>query len=291
MILKRIMSDADGEKLRGTFLKENNVKILVNSDCDGYSTEGELLFKFRKSVMPFDKLKLGYESFKGSIQKTEGRGMAAGKPFKRILKTGERAGQESNTTISNFVDSGNVGFMDKPASGRNAFCRKTAFAREYFDKFKAGIPFVQEVDRLYKELCPEHYKRQEAIARGTNRNYVIGNTAFTTVTVNRNFQTAVHKDSGDFVNGFGNLCVYREGSFDGAYFCLPEFGVGIDMQNTDMLFVDVHRWHANTPFFNCSSDYLRVSFVMYYRENMILCKQPSEELRAIKIERGGLGKL
>jgi hypothetical protein len=171
------------------------------------------------------------------------------------------------------------------------YCRKTAFARQYFDEFQQGIPFVKKIDELYAELCPAYYARQKQIASATNRNYVIAETSFTTVTVNRNFQTAVHKDSGDFMQGFGNLCVYREGCYEGCYFCLPEYAVAIDLQNTDMLFVDVHRWHGNTPFINTSEDYLRISFVMYYRENMISCKSPSEELARVKKDRGGFYRL
>jgi hypothetical protein len=171
------------------------------------------------------------------------------------------------------------------------YCRKTAFARDYFEKFQEGIPFVKHIDDLYKELCPEHYAKQKAIAEGTNKNYVIGDTSFTTVTVNRNFATAVHKDAGDYPEGFGNLIIYREGHYEGSYFCLPEYGVGIDMQNQDVLFADVHSWHGNTPYENTSEDFMRIAFVMYYREYMYQCKSPSEELFETKMRETGFLKL
>lgn len=279
---------------------------LVTSDADGYSSKGELLFRFRKNVIPFDILKAGYDHFKFGIMLTEARGAAAGESFKRTRSDGST----TNTTVNQHVETGAVGYMDQNAMVR--YCRKTALTSRYFEDFKQGIPFVKEVDRLYKELCPEHYARQIAIARGTNRNYVIEDTSFTTVTVNRNFQTAVHKDTGDFPRGFGNLAVYREGDWDGSYFTLPQYRVGIDMQNCDILFVDVHKWHGNTPFVNFNpapTDFssrvnhpmkdkytwdgndLRFSFVMYYREYMINCKQPSQELKDTQIEQGGFLKL
>lgn len=275
------MSDKQGEKLKQKFLDESYFDTLITEDCDGYDTHGNLLFKFRKNVIPMDILKQGYEGFKGSITWTEGRGTASGGSFKRIRKDGSVA----NTTVGNFVQSGAVGYMDRNALVH--YCRKTAFTHQYFDKFKTGLPFVHEVDRLYKELCPEYYTKQKAIAEGTNKNYVIENTAFTTVTVNRNFQTAVHKDAGDFPDGFGNLCVYREGSFEGAHFCLPQYRVAVELQNCDMLFVDVHKWHGNTPFRNTSEDYLRIAFVMYYREYMYECKAPKDELFHTKMKEGG----
>lgn len=285
MQLKLLMTAQQSEKLNKQFIDESHISTLINYDCDGYDTHGKLLFKFRKNVIPLDVLKRGVESFKDSIENTEGRGAASGSSHKRVLQDGT----VSNITVGNYVESGNVGYMDRSAMIK--YCRTTAFAKTYFEKFQAGIPFVQYVDGLYKQLCPEHYARQRAIADATNRNYVIEGTSFTTVTVNKNFRTAVHKDAGDFIDGFGNLCCYREGHYQGCYFCLPEYGAGFDLQNGDMLFVDVHKWHGNTPFINADPDFLRISFVMYYRANMIDCKQPSEELKNIQHSTGNFFKI
>lgn len=266
-------------------MNEDNYDLLITEDADGYDLSGNMLFRFRKNAIPYEVLKNGYDNFKDSINWTEGRGIASGGSFKRPRKDGTL----SKTTVGYQVQSGNVGYMDENAMVR--YCRKTAFARNYFDKFTAGIPFVEYIDKLYKELCPAHYAKQIAIAKGTNRNYRIGETSFTTVTVNRNFQTAVHQDSGDLPDGFGNLCVYREGHYEGAYLVLPEYRVAIDLQNTDMLFMDVHKWHGNTAFKNQSEDYLRVAFVMYYREYMYKCASPEDELKRVKMDTGGFLKL
>jgi hypothetical protein len=231
--------------------------------------------------MPLETLMLGVNSFKDSIEVTESRGYASGSSHKRIRKDGS----VSNITVGNKVESGSVGYMDSSAMVK--YCRKTAFAKNYFDKFKQGIPVVQFVDNKYKELCPAHYAKQKAIADGTNKNYIIDDTSFTTVTVNKNFRTAVHQDAGDYPDGFGNLIAYREGDWTGGYFCLPQYKVAIDLQNTDMLFVDVHQWHGNTDFINTDENFLRISFVLYYREYMYKCKQPAEELLNMKMDKTG----
>lgn len=280
--LKRKLDDKQAAKLKTKYLDKRHYDILITNDADGYDANtGQLLFRFRKNAIPFETLKQGYESFKGSIELTESRGAASGSSHKRIRKDGS----VSNITVGNKVESGSVGYMDKNAMVH--YCRKTAFAKKYFDDFKAGVPFVQYVDKLYNELCPEHYAKQKAIALGTNQNYVIDGTSFTTVTVNKNFRTAVHKDAGDYQEGFGNLIVYREGNYGGGYFVLPEYGVAVDLHNTDILFVDVHKWHGNTEYTNCSDDWLRISFVMYYREYMYKCKQPAEELHQVKMDKTG----
>lgn len=280
--LKKLLTTQQVERLKATFLDDTCYDKVIDNDCDGYDlASGQLLFKFRKNVIPMDILESGVNAFKDSIQLTDGRGTASGGNHLRVRKDGT----VSNISISNKVHSGNVGYMD--AGAMVHYCRKTAFARDYFQKFKLGIPFVEFVDNKYKELCPEHYAKQIAIAKGTNTNYRIGETSFTTVTVNKNFQTAVHQDAGDYPDGFGNLCVYRKGQYDGSYFVLPEYRIAIDMHSTDLLFVDVHKWHGNTPFKNCSPDHLRIAFVMYYREYMMMCKQPNEELFNIKMKETG----
>jgi hypothetical protein len=279
--LKKQLTDEQSEKLKGKYLTDKNYDLLITEDADGYDLNGNLLFRFRKNAIPLETLKLGVNSFKDSIEVTESRGYASGSSHKRIRKDGS----VSNITVGNKVESGSVGYMDSSAMVK--YCRKTAFAKNYFDKFKQGIPFVQYIDKKYKELCPNHYAKQKAISDGTNRNYIIEDTCFTTVTVNKNFRTAVHQDAGDYPDGFGNLIAYREGGWSGGYFCLPQYKVAIDLQNTDVLFVDVHKWHGNTDFVNTDDNFLRISFVLYYREYMYKCKQPAEELLNMKMDKTG----
>lgn len=287
--LKRVMSEEKAALLKGKFLKEEKhiLHPIIREDTDAYDLSGNMLFRFRKNVIPIDVLMQGVDNFKYSIELTEGRGITSGSSHKRILKDGT----VSKITVGNKVLSGNVGFMDSNAMV--SYCRLTAFGRRHFEKYEKGIPFVKRIDELYKQLCPEHYSTQKMFAEATNPSYVIGDTAFTTVTVNQDFRTACHQDSGDLPDGFGNLIAYREGNWSGCYFTLPEWGVGIELKNGDALFVDVHKWHGNTEFKNFDENKgdKRISFVLYYREQMIKCKSPSEELKTIKKDKNGYYRL
>lgn len=287
LTLKRLYTDKQAEKkFKGKFLQPEDCKLLITEDCDGYDATGKMLFKFRKAVLPVDLLKLGIDSFRNSIELTESRGVTSGSSHKRIRKDGS----VSKITVGNKVLSGAVGFADPVAMVH--YCRKTGFTRKYFEQYTQGIPFVKAIDNLYAELCPKHYAVQKMYALGTNQNYVIADTSFTTVTVNKDFITAVHKDAGDLPEGFGNLIAHRTGNWGGCYFTLPEFGAGFDLQNGDVLFVDVHRWHGNTPFINWDAATCeRVSFVLYYREMMIKCHSPEEELTQTKIKENGFFRL
>ena len=104
------------------------------------------------------------------------------------------------------------------------------------------------------------------------------------MTVNKNWQTAVHQDAGDFPDGLGNLTVLEAGDYTGGYFCLPQYRVAVDVRNYDCLLADVHTWHGNTPIIPVKPGrrFVRLSLVMYYRNDMIFCGSVEEELARAK---------
>lgn len=284
IVAKKTMTDAEAASLQAKYVDETMYTTVIEEDCDGYDVYGNLLFRFRKNLLSEEILELGYNSFKKSIQKTEGRGMASGGYFKRILEDGTLG----KRNVSNLVESGNVGYMDARGEPQQNFCRLTQFGKSHFDLFKAGWPFVKEIDRLYSELIPDAYERQKKYAKATNPSYIIDDTSFTTVTVNRSFRTAIHQDAGDLKKGFGNLIVHENGSYTGGYFTMPQYGIAVDVRNTDVLFADVHQWHGNTEMklVDGFDEIFRVSFVLYYREMMYKCDRPEEQLKNLKQSNG-----
>ena len=86
--------------------------------------------------------------------------------------------------------------------------------------------------------------------------------------MNKNFQTGIHKDAGDFKDGFGNLTVLQNGDYEGAYTVFPQYGVGIDVREGDFLAMDVHEYHANTSIILKDDKSARISFVCYLRNSI-----------------------
>ena len=294
-----------GEHLATHLLGDDSFDTLIDSDTDAYDQEtGELLFKFRKGIIPKLVAKRAADVLFKHKFSSDNRGTAGGDIVENLAKgkvdkaleakiKNSKAAQAGRTqyknikkdgTISkqgraNDISSGIIGYYDRYP--RIPYCRLTAFNQNHFERWKEVYPLVKFVDNCFKELIPEKYKLQRAEADATSQDFVIPNTAFSTVTVNQNWQTAVHKDKGDFEEGFGNLVALRRGKFEGGYFVLPEWRIAIDMQNCDCLLVNVHKWHGNTPIKTISKDALRVSTVMYYRKKMIDCGTHEEErLRA-----------
>ncbi len=279
------LTDEQTKKLSGTLLTDKDYNKLFTSDVDVYDEEtGQCIAKFRKRVIPANIAEAAYLNLKKAAKPTNNRGGSLGQKDEKGNSTRyaiKKDGTRSKTNASDAAaNSGIIGYFDRNA--RFPYCRQTAFNIQEFDKFKKAYPIIKFVDAKYAELMPEHYAKQRAVADGTSSDFTIHNTAFTTVTVNKNWQTAVHTDKGDFAEGFGNLVVLRKGRYTGGYFVLPKWGVAFDMQNCDLLLTDVHQWHGNTPIHKIDEDATRVSLVMYYRENMIHCGTGDEEAQIAK---------
>lgn len=284
-----LMTEKESDEWEGRFLVREDCKTLITYDADVYDKEsGKCLAKFRKGLIPGSICDSAYKNLYKAATETDSRGIAGGKDETgrassyRILKNGRRSNQ---TIAKNFTNSGIAGFYDRTT--RFPYCRLTAFTHHHMDKFKEAYPMIKFVDNLYNDLMPKEYARQRAVADDTSQDFIIPNTAFSTITVNRNYITAVHKDSGDFKGGFGNLVALRKGKYDGCYLTLPRWGVGFDLQNKDVLLMDVHQWHGNTPMTNKDTNATRLSLVMYYRENMIKCGTAQQELNRAKKRKKG----
>lgn len=291
----RIKKAFNGEFLMGEFLNEKHFTTLINYDCDVYDINGKLLAKFRKNILNKENLLTAIECLKPSISLQEGRGIASGKvdisktryrnrdvhtvegfKLQGVLKDGRKGKMKFGNQFFGSI----VGFMDRTVM--MPFCRKTQYTRDNLEKFEKATEYIKEVSDFYKKLIPKNWHIQNEYAKATNKNYIIKDTVFTTVTINKDWQTAVHKDTGDLEKGFGNLSCYKTNGIKGGYFVLPEWKVAFDLDNCDLLLVDVHQWHGNTEIIKETEQDERISFVMYYRENMIKCLSPSNELERVK---------
>ena len=212
-----------------------------------------------------------------------------------ILKIIQCQGGVSKMKVNNQVASNPIGFYEAGKNFADLPCRLTHFTRTNFAKYNEGMPFIKRIDTLFHDMAPEAYEKQRARA-DTKPHLKIPDTAFSTVTINRNFRTAMHRDAGDFREGFGNLTVIEQGSYHGGHTVFPQFGVGINLRSGDFVAMDVHQWHANTPLYETEEDrehnetlesdfkdnpevgtagiyqkYTRISFVCYLREKIATC--------------------
>ena len=240
LVLKPQMTDKEIEAKEGTYFDGKNFQI-IDQDADVYGLvngQKQLLAKFRKNVFPKDTTDLGWESFYRAAAASRSRGAAAG-PIKakskywktrKLVETNgwwaryKSGNKTSKMRVNNPVFSSVVGYFEATPFMKLP-CRLTTYTQNYFEDYKKGLPFIEAIDKEFKHLVPQAHAKQYKRIHGTPT-YQIKDTAFSSVTINRNFRTALHKDAGDFKDGYGNLTVLERGKYHGAKLSFPSLAWG-----------------------------------------------------------------
>jgi len=322
IVVKKVMTDEEIADKEGTYFDEKGIKI-YDEDVDIYAEidgKKQLLAKLRKQVIDPETIKTGWEGFWITAAPSRNRGAAAGpidvkgKYWAKKRPTeikGWSAKYNLNGTVSkmrvnNNVFSSVLGYFDATPFMKLP-CRLTSYTIRYWKYYKHGLPFIHAIDTCFKTLVPDRYALQRKAAEEKPLLH-IPNTAFSSVTLNRNFRTALHQDAGDFRQGYGNLSVIERGKYHGGYTLMPQFGVGFDVRTGDFLAMDVHQWHCNTELYETEEDkkynktlprihkddletgtlgaekpFSRVSFVCYLRENLRKCNNSETRKQFKKI--------
>lgn len=291
----------DADHLAGTKLDESHYDVLLGGDepCDVFKPDGSPLVKYRPRWFSEELCWAVLPACRKAATKTNNRGMAAGdltkvelgtyRPIAAHSKTHFRTIKEdgtiSNTTRGGEVESGIVGYFDR--SARFPFCRQTSFLVSQAASWRRFLPYIERADEGFREFMPDRWAAQREYANRTATDWVIPQSTFTTVTVNKNFQTATHKDAGDLHAGFGVMSCLRNDKYDGAYLVFPAYRVAVDYGHGCLCLADVHEWHSNTGFKRMRVGYERITLVFYYREKMIHCKSAREEVEWAKNRKKG----
>ena len=175
----------------------------------------------------------------------------------------------SDTTYANPVFSGIAGWFDRYP--RIPYGRATSYTQNSFEKFKMSFPFLQSLNRGFKDLLPWRWQNQKSAIDKIDPAFYVSDTVFTTITVNKTFRTAAHYDAGDFSDGLSNLLVLsNNGNYSGGYLVFPEYRIAVNVRPGDLLLVNNHEiMHGNTPIVTHDEEAERISLVCYLREKML----------------------
>ena len=298
-IVTKKFTDDYMKRKEAHYFTDKDFDIILNQDADVYYYDEnhikKVLLKFRKNVIPSQLSYKVFDSFhKASLVKHDNRGASAGLLKREKLPNyvgklvntspgGFRTGyigkftkRKHKSLVSNYAQSNIVGYYDKADRnlGKGApSCRLTSFTEKQASKWENALPFIKEMDKCFQRLNPKEHRKQKL--RAKKNNFHIKDTAFSTLTINNNWQTALHVDDGDYKEGFGNLCVVEKGNYKGGYTGFPQFGVAANVRTGDYLSMDVHHWHCNTPL--KGKNFNRLSLVAYLREKMIKCNKNTKK--------------
>jgi len=173
------------------------------------------------------------------------------------------------TTYANGVMSGIAGWFDRYP--RIPFGRATSYTAREPEKFAMAYPFLQSLAQGFKDLLPWRYNNQMEAAKKLDPRFLVPETPFTTVTVNKSFRTACHYDAGDLTAGLSNLLTLtNNGNYKGCHLVAPEYRVAVNPRPGDLLLINNHEvMHGNTQIELLDEEAERISLVVYFREKML----------------------
>jgi len=267
------ISTTELEKKVGRVITENDYNVVATGPTMITKPNGDPLMIYLPKAIPEDMADQAYEVLHTIKAKTDNRGLASGtNPINKGSRT-----PNDHQVRSHLVMSSIIGNFD-PMGGRHPYCRTTAWTGSNADEFSALFPAFEWCGELFKAYKPDRYAVQMKYVNGTKRDWRIGQTPFSTMTVNNTYPTGVHKDVGDLHEGFSNLFTLRRGDYTGGVLTFPEYRIAVDMQDRDLILMDAHEWHGNTAIDVRSEDAERISCVLYYRTRMAQCGTMEEEI-------------
>jgi len=287
------------------YLHENQIELkkfytcvnIIREDCDLYNIDnGELIFSFKKNVISKEHYDLDEKIITYASSYSNNRGDAAGitnikdlqkgmehwknHPVEVIDKHGNPLPEDHQQTTSfikmkngeinkrkrsNQAMSNSIGGYDKS----NVYpCRLTNWTKKNIEQYKSLFPLSKCISDLYFSYVPDKWLYQYEKYSKSPKEFVIPETNFSTLTINRDWRTAAHKDRGDCKEGLTAFTVKELDNFEGGELCFPNYDIGIDIREGDLLLFDPHVTHCN----NKLTKNGRVSFVFYLREKLDKCE-------------------
>jgi len=178
---------------------------------------------------------------------TSNRGAASGS--RRLRRGGDINPATRTETVP--IASTVIGAMD-PA-GQRMYCRLTSWTGTNLPQWQQLHPLLREIATHLARHVPDRHAAQAAQAAASDPAWIVPGTPFSTVTVNNTYPTGVHTDKGDLDEGFSTIAVHRRGTYTGGHLVFPAYRVAVDLHDGDLILMDAHQWHGNTPI-HCPCD-------------------------------------
>jgi hypothetical protein len=276
----------------GSAVTDADYDVLLTGDTDVFTADGSRAMSLRRNVVSAASIEAALPLLReiakhGSDNRSTAAGLVSmprpdknGKPSKIMVSVDPTTGKPV------VVPSAVYGYFER--SARFPYCRQTSLGSDSVDPWGPLAGLLKEVTQAFASAVPERYAVQMGQVALTPPQYVIPGTPWTTISVNRNWRTYLHKDAGDLHEGFSCVVGLRTGAYTGGVLVHPKHRVGADLGNGDVLLMDAHEWHANTEIVAADDDWERITVVLYFRTKMVECGTPAEELERAKLQRGGL---
>jgi hypothetical protein len=274
-----LVTDHRVNELIGTYMNQFHYNQVINSDFVGFKPDGTVGIMLVKQCIARYTWESALEFLRGVNGDPRNRGTAvAGKGAMMPRLRGDGTLSKRIAVPKSVMQlvagkADNLGYFDyvDEADRRKVSCRQTNWTVSHPEILEGVLPYILEIDALFKACLPDEYAIQWAEVAKVAEAYRIAGTVVTTLTDNKDLRSFLHRDQGDLKKGMGIMATL--GRFRGGYLVFPKFGLAIDYKPGDLLFADVHEAHGN-----CAFGGERLCTILYCRERMHECAAPGSRL-------------
>jgi hypothetical protein len=162
------------------------------------------------------------------------------------------------------------------------YCRTADMSYKFPEQHALVCSYAEKVGAQYLAQNPALYGEHQRKAEAVKKNWMLGESPFTSGIVNKNNQLKYHFDSGNFKGTWSCMLAFKR-NVSGGYLSLPEFDLGLEIADDSLLMFDGQSiLHGVTPLKYETSDAYRFTVVYYSLSQMWKCESPAEELQRIK---------
>lgn len=254
--------------LRADFYDETHYNQIVKNETMALKENGEILFILKKNnIKKENREKYKEVIAKVAKTKTKNRGTASGvakvenfppdaeslcdkngEPLKNDRLVSVQYKRKDGTICgrcqSNMVRCGCAGYFDAVGG---LPCRMVGWSANNLKKHQILEELCDEIAKGHEEYEPASFYYQKEIA-DKSKNYLMGGSPYSTLTLNYDFRTASHIDKGDLIGSRSTITIFEEipNNYEGCYLGFPEYKIAVDLRDGDTLIFDAHEYHANT---------------------------------------------
>jgi hypothetical protein len=210
-------------------LTTSTVLYYPNGDVMAVFLKGDLFKSSRASLTPLIPESIRDRAFEGLSQipfKRDG----FEEPSRRPTKGAVDWNHEAKELLFGYMDAGSIDAT-----------RTTTKYEEPYDKV---MTLVRLMNGIFARMLPKEYAEagRHKLSRAEFR---AGGTPFSTVTVNRNCPTGLHKDTRNHPGLIAMTTLAAPGTTGGA-FCFPQYALKVPVKPGDLLIAATSReWHCN----------------------------------------------
>jgi hypothetical protein len=163
------------------------------------------------------------------------------------------------------------------------FCSTAAMAEREPKQHFIITKFAEQLAKVYQQYFPQVYDQHMQITLDKiKRDYIIGDTPFTSGIVNKNNQLKYHHDGGNFKDVLSNMIVFKNGVSGGRLVC-PEYDMKFEVEDNTIIIFDGQKiLHGVTKIEYRHPRAYRYSVVYYSMNQLWKCDGINEELGRIR---------